>query len=610
MEKSLKEIIKEVGKEYDLEENIINDVIQKLQKQFYIKLKHMKNLSIDTWKSLDLPINLYYVLYELYQSALSEQLVSQPIPEYDYSQNNIIDDYQSYDLSNEYTQYQTQPQPQPQIQQQRQNYNNTYQTQQKTNYNNTYQTQQKQNYTNVYQPQQKQDYTNVYQPQHKQNYSNTYQTQQKQNYNNAYQPQQKQNYSNVYQPQQKQNYNNIYQPQQKQNYNNVYQPQQKQNYNNAYQPQQNQNYNNYYQKNNNQISVNNNINMINNQNNKNSLQNIIHNDLSLLFSEINNLERSRSVFKHIYTIINNIVHNPLEEKYRRFNISKLLSRFQYKNLVNFFLHIGFKRVDEYMYLVGEAKNITLISTELNLFIKNNKIAKSTFDPFRGSISSLAGNEEQLKRVQTTEVNFEDLYNKEIDRRNIIIKKSKIDRRPKLYELEKNYSINRIINTINQIDDDLISNSNEDKMIIKKNLALLKERENDRFTLRSRTRLEQLMKTPIYVKSDIRLKFPNEQILQGSFALYETIGDIYNFIRNYLKNQYEKFNISTTPPLKRYLKMDKTIQEEKLYPNLLMYVNFDEGYSGLDENKTMFIKSNLELMDVPDEQEQLFTGLIQ
>ena len=85
-------------------------------------------------------------------------------------------------------------------------------------------------------------------------------------------------------------------------------------------------------------------------------------------------------------------------------------------------------------------------------------------------------------------------------------KLKID--DQIYELEKNYSINSIINTINQGDDDLISNSNEDKMIIKKNLALLKEKENDRFTLKSRTRLEQLMKTTIYVKSDIRLKFPN------------------------------------------------------------------------------------------------------
>ena len=59
---------------------------------------------------------------------------------------------------------------------------------------------------------------------------------------------------------------------------------------------------------------------------------------------------------------------------------------------------------------------------------------------------------------------------------------------------------------------------------------ISKKENDRYTLKSRMRLEQLMKTPIYVKSDIRLKFPNEIILQGSFALYETIGDIYNFIR--------------------------------------------------------------------------------
>ena len=474
MEKSLKDIIKEVGKEYELEDEIINNVIKKLQKEFYIKLKHMKNLSIDTWKSLDLPINLYYVLNELYQSALSEQQASQPKP--NNSQNNInnINNYQPYNPPTQYSQYQTQPQPQPQIQQQKQNINQ---------------------------------------------------------------------------------------------------------------------------------KINNNI----NQNNSNSLQNIVHNDLSILFSEIDNLDRSRLVFKQIYTIVNNIAHNPLDEKYRRFNVNKLMSNFNYKSLLNFFLHIGFKKVDEYMYLIGDAKNITLVSTELNQFIKDNKIAKSTFDPYKGSISSIGGNEEQLKRVQTTEVNFEDLYYNEIERRNIIIKKAKIERKPKLYELEKNYSINRIINTINQNEDDLISNSNEDKMIIKKNLALLKEKENDRFTLKSRTRLEQLMKTPIYVKSDIRLKFPNEQILQGSFALYETIGDIYNFIRNYLKNNNEKFNISTTPPLKRYLKMDKTIHEEKLYPNLLMYVNFDETFSGLDENKTALIKANLELMDLPDDEEQIFTG---
>ena len=121
------------------------------------------------------------------------------------------------------------------------------------------------------------------------------------------------------------------------------------------------------------------------------------------------------------------------------------------------------------------------------------------------------------------------------------------------------------------------------------------------------RLEQLMKTPIYVKSDIRLKFPNEIILQGSFALYETIGDIYDFVKNFLRNKNDKFNISTTPPLKRYLKMDATIGNEKLYPNLLMYVNFEDEFSGLDENKTKNIKQNLELMDL-DEEELINAGI--
>ena len=474
MERSLKEIVKEVGKEYEMEDDIINEIIKKLQKEFYVKLKHMKNLSIETWKSLDLPINLYYVLNELYQSALNEQQANQPQSQPQQPPQNTIN-YQ-------YQQPQRIPQNQPETQ---------------------------------YQPQQLNQIMND---------------------------------------------NNI-------------------------------------QKNQNQI-----FNSIEDQND-NSLQNVVYNDLSILFSEIDNLDKSRQVFKQIYKIITNIAHNPNDEKFRRFNINKFLSNFKYKNISPFFLHIGFKNVDEYMYLIGDAKNITVVMSELNKFIRDNRIAESTFDPYKGSISSLSGNDEKLRKIQSTEINFEDLYYNEIDRRNAIIKKSKIERKPKLYELEKNYSLNSIINTINQNYEELASNSNEDKMIIKKNLALLKEKENDRFTLKSRTRLEQLMKTPIYIKSDIRLKLPCELILQGSFALYETIGDIYSFVKEYLKVKTEKFNISTTPPLKRYLNFGKTIQEEKLYPNILMYVNFEEEFSGLDENKTKNIRTNLELLYLPEEEEE-------
>ena len=92
-----------------------------------------------------------------------------------------------------------------------------------------------------------------------------------------------------------------------------------------------------------------------------------------------------------------------------------------------------------------------------------------------------------------------------------------------------------------------------------------------------------MKSPIYIKSDIRFKFPDNNIIEASFALYETIGDLYNFIKTYLNNPYEEFTISTTPPPKKYTKLNETIENSKLYPQVLMYVNF-EKYSGLIKEK--------------------------
>ena len=443
MDRSLKEIIKEIGQEYDMEDEVIDQIIKTLQKEFYVKLKHMKNLSEDTWKSLDLPINLYYVLKELYQSALNEQPSQNPQP-----QNTI----------NEIPQKKIEPKPKIENKK------------------------------------------------------------------------------------------------------------------------------------------------INNQNNINSQNDIIHDNLALIFTEIDNLDKSRQVFKQIHKIITNISQNPNEEKYRRFNIEKFLKAFNYNSITPFFLNIGFKKVDEYMYLIGDASHIQHVMRELNSFILANKIAESSFDPYKGSISSIGGNDEKIKKI-SNQINFEDLYYDEISRRNIIIKNTKVERNPKVYQLEKNYSLNKIINNINNnADIDLISHSDTDKQIIKKNLAMIKEKQNDRFTLKSRTRLEQLMKTPIYVKSDIRLKFPNEIILQGTFALYETVGDIVNFVKEYLRNKNEKFNISTTPPLKRYLKMDATIQEEKLFPSLLMYVNFESQYSGLDESKTIYIMTKMEFLDDEEEEE--------
>ena len=355
MEKSLKDIIKEIGNEYEMEDEIINEIINKLHKQFYIKLKHMKNLSLEIWKSLDLPINLFYVLNELYQSSLSDSKnnnLTQPekienilpsekikLPE---KQNLNAQKKEQIVISNTLPVLKLQPQ--------------------KIMINNE---------------------TNIMNQIIKQN-----------------------------------NLNKIY--------------------------------------------------------GNNSIQSTVHNDLCILLTEINDIDISKKLFKSIYTIISNISHNPNIERYKKFNIIKLLSSFRYKNIIPFFSNIGFKNIDDYMILQEDStiiKKISIVSKELNQFIKDNKLAEINFNPYKGSISSIGDNSSQIKKAVENEINFEDLYNKEIERRNNIIKEAKIERKPKYFELEKNYSLNKIINTINQTEEDLTSNSNEDKIIIKRNLAL-------------------------------------------------------------------------------------------------------------------------------------------
>ena len=72
MDVPLKNILKDIQKEYDLDDEVIEPIIKKLNKEFYFKLKDIKNLSEDTWTKFDLPLNLYHILNEIYQTVLKD----------------------------------------------------------------------------------------------------------------------------------------------------------------------------------------------------------------------------------------------------------------------------------------------------------------------------------------------------------------------------------------------------------------------------------------------------------------------------------------------------------------------------------------------------------
>lgn len=66
METSIQDILFNICKDYDISEEMIEPIKRKLKKEFYFKLKDIKNLTKEKWKDYMLPDNLYNLLYDKY----------------------------------------------------------------------------------------------------------------------------------------------------------------------------------------------------------------------------------------------------------------------------------------------------------------------------------------------------------------------------------------------------------------------------------------------------------------------------------------------------------------------------------------------------------------
>jgi hypothetical protein len=96
---------------------------------------------------------------------------------------------------------------------------------------------------------------------------------------------------------------------------------------------------------------------------------------------------------------------------------------------------------------------------------------------------------------------------------------------------------------------------------------------DKFVVKRRTDFENLIKKPVYNKAIIRIKFPNELLLQSNFAMMETVGDIYEFVKQNLYDPNQEFSLFTPFPRKVYNDKKATIYSQALAPSTLLYISF-------------------------------------
>ena len=78
-----------------------------------------------------------------------------------------------------------------------------------------------------------------------------------------------------------------------------------------------------------------------------------------------------------------------------------------------------------------------------------------------------------------------------------------------------------------------------------------------------------MNTPHHTRAQVRIKFPDSYILQGTFGALETIEDIYQYVLDNMRDPQE-FELYETPPKRILASPEKDLVSAKMVPRCMIY----------------------------------------
>lgn len=87
-------------------------------------------------------------------------------------------------------------------------------------------------------------------------------------------------------------------------------------------------------------------------------------------------------------------------------------------------------------------------------------------------------------------------------------------------------------------------------------------------------LEIIAKHKSFTRGLIRVKFPDDFMLQGTFAALERIEDIYAFVREHLA-QPRDFYLFETPPKRVLKEQKKTISKANMMPSAILHFGWSD-----------------------------------
>ncbi|EGR31984.1 hypothetical protein IMG5_098100 [Ichthyophthirius multifiliis] len=280
----------------------------------------------------------------------------------------------------------------------------------------------------------------------------------------------------------------------------------------------------------------------------------------------------------IESILSNVLFNPENPTFKKIkkssnvyneNILPIVSMTEILKLAHF------QECQEFIFLADNDVNInllTLLVEQVNLSIQESSI--SNFNPYQSYSWGTSGISNNKIAEKEGFVCFYDELQKLQRKRDELMNVPIKDRKLKVYILNQ-FSQKKTQNIVNEDYEETQDKSNLLKDQLKK--FIQQNLENQQFSSKSKQEYDKLLNTPLYTQTTIRIKFPNNIILEALFCPKETIKDVIDIVAKHLENPNIPFYLFTTPPRtimdKRYY--EKTLDDQGCLPGANFYFGIDD-----------------------------------
>ncbi|CAD8125993.1 unnamed protein product [Paramecium sonneborni] len=309
-------------------------------------------------------------------------------------------------------------------------------------------------------------------------------------------------------------------------------------------------------------------------------------ELTKIISEISDQDQLYKTLEILFKIISNVVMNPLSLEKQKINISsKTLQNniLKYPSALNYLKNLGWNIEAEYLLVQYKMEQQGVWKDAVEELV-NYTEKKQGFNPQKPIIHSSSSNvsiTSQLAKNEGYDIysfsqKLEQLHQKRFE----IMSQPITNRDIKIFIGRKQQSPVQLQQQIQIQDDYEEVQPQKDEQLLQFLQQVAQSLEEQQFASKRKKEFEELLKKPIFSKTDIRVQFPNSVIVQAIFGPLETLKTLYDLIKDMLEDQNLEFYLYTSPPPVRMTQkyFNQNFDDLNSVPNGLFYFGVEKQTS--------------------------------